>query len=65
MVWRQRSKGHSHQLGDSKDGWQPSEQRERPGIGSPSEPPKAPVHTWILDFWPPQLGDNEFMLRSW
>lgn len=44
------------------------QQRQKPGEGpetdSLSETPEGinPAHTLVLDFWPPELGGNKFLL---
>ena len=47
----------------ARNTWNPQKQREE-GEGSPPEPLRGAslAHTLILDFWPPQLLENKFLL---
>lgn len=57
-----RIEGRQHE--DTGRRWLSACQRERPRTDSPSEPSEGanPADTLILDFWPPDLGANIFLL---
>lgn len=72
--WSQRSEGCIYQPRNTEDRQQPPEAgREawnrsislgtfRETVPPPPSPLHAPVDTSVSDFWPPELGENPFLL---
>ena len=61
------SRERSDAAGSQGTPWMASSHQElgeRQGLDSPSEHPGGTniADTWISDFWPPELGENKFLL---
>ena len=65
--WRRILECHVYKPRNSMHCWPPPEGRREIGTESPSQPPEVTKHagTLILDFWPPELWENTFLLLKW